>query len=153
MSSPQIGVPVRLSVATLGARDVKKLSDFYAGLGWRLLVHSEDFVVFETQGALLALFAFQELASDACAKSNSPETGLRGFTLAINVASREQVDLTVAKFVRAEAASPKSRWTRRSSTDGLHILPIRKITTGKSYTSEAEAMLVTQFTVSLKRGS
>ncbi len=75
---------------------MKKLRDFYADLGWPLLVDSEDFVAFQTQGALLAIFALQELATDAHAKANSPEAGLRGFTLAINVESREKVDSTIA---------------------------------------------------------
>ena len=81
-----------MTVATLGARDVKKLRDFYAGLGWPLLVDSDEFAVFQTQGALLAIFTLQELEADSRATANSPETGLRGFTLAINVESREQVD-------------------------------------------------------------
>ncbi len=85
-----------MTVATLGARDVRKLRDFYAGLGWPLLVDSEEFVAFGTQGALLALFALRELEADACAKASAPETGFRGFTLAINVESRERVDSTVA---------------------------------------------------------
>jgi uncharacterized protein len=85
-----------MTVATLGAGDVTKLRDFYAGLGWPLLVDSDDFVVFETQGALLALFALGALEADACAKASAPETGLRGFALAINVESRERVDSAIA---------------------------------------------------------
>ena len=96
MSSAQGAVPARLTVATLGARDVKKLRDFYAGLGWQLLVDSDDFVAFQTQGALLAVFELHELESDARAQAKAPESGLRGFTLAINVDSREQVDSTIA---------------------------------------------------------
>lgn len=96
MASVLDNVPARMTTATLGARDVKKLRDFYVGLGWPLLVDSEDFVAFGTQGALLAVFALAELEADACAKANSPETGLRGFTLAINVESREQVDSIIA---------------------------------------------------------
>lgn len=96
MSSVHSGVPARMTVATLGARDVKKLRNFYAGLGWPLLVDSDEFAAFQTQGALLAIFALQELEADARAKVNSPETGLRGFTLAINVESREQVDSAIA---------------------------------------------------------
>jgi predicted lactoylglutathione lyase len=85
-----------MTVATLGARDVKKLRDFYAGLGWPLLVDSDEFAAFQTQGALLAIFALQELEADARERANSPETGLRGFTLAINVESRELVDSAIA---------------------------------------------------------
>lgn len=84
-----------MTVATLGARSVKTLRDFYAGLGWPLLVDSGDFAAFRTQGALLAIFALRELEADACASANAPEVGLRGFTLAINVASREEVDSAI----------------------------------------------------------
>jgi uncharacterized protein len=96
MSLPENSVPARMTVATLGARDVKKLRDFYAGLGWPLLVDSDEFVAFQTQGALLAIFALGELEADACARVNSPQTGLRGFTLAINVGSRDEVDSAIA---------------------------------------------------------
>ena len=85
-----------MTVATLGARDVKKLRDFYAGLGWPLLVDTDDFAAFQTQGALLAIFALEGLEADARATVNSPESGLRGFTLAINVESRAQVDSIIA---------------------------------------------------------
>lgn len=98
MTLPQGSVPARMTVATLGARDVKRLRDFYARLGWPVAVDSEEFVLFRTHGALLALFALAELEADACSKANAPETGLRGFTLAINVESREQVDAAIAEI-------------------------------------------------------
>ncbi len=85
-----------MTVATLGARDVKTLRDFYAGFGWSMLVDSDDFVAFQTQGALVAIFALDQLEADACAKANSAEIGFRGFTLAINVGSPEEVDSTIA---------------------------------------------------------
>jgi catechol 2,3-dioxygenase-like lactoylglutathione lyase family enzyme len=85
-----------MTVATLGARDVKKLRDFYASLGWPLVVDSDEFVLFETQGALLALFELGALEADSCSKVNAPESGMRGFTLAINVESREEVDAAIA---------------------------------------------------------
>jgi uncharacterized protein len=94
-------VPARMTTVTLGARNVKKLRDFYARLGWPTLVDSDEFVVFHTKCALLALFALHDLAADACSQANAPETGLRGFTLAINVESREHVDSTIAA-IRAQ---------------------------------------------------
>lgn len=88
-------VPARVTVVTLGARDFKTLRDFYAGFGWPLLVDTDDFAAFQTQGALLAVFALRELESDARANATAPQTGFRGFTLAINVGSREEVDSTI----------------------------------------------------------
>ncbi len=96
-------IPARMTVATLGARDVKTLRDFYAGFGWPMLVDSEDFVAFRTQGALLAIFALDQLEDDACAKAHATENGFRGFTLAINVGSREEVDSTI-EAIRARGA-------------------------------------------------
>jgi uncharacterized protein (TIGR02246 family) len=89
-------VPARMSVATLGARNLSKLREFYGRFGWPVLVDSDDFVAFRTQGALLALFGLDDLAADASAEANAPEAGLRGFTLAINVASRAEVDAAIA---------------------------------------------------------
>jgi uncharacterized protein len=96
MSLELRSVPARMTTVTLGARNVKKLRNFYAQLGWPILVDSDDFVAFHTRGALLAVFALHDLEADVCARANAPETGLRGFTLAINVESREQVDSTIA---------------------------------------------------------
>jgi catechol 2,3-dioxygenase-like lactoylglutathione lyase family enzyme len=90
-----------MTVATLGARSVKTLRDFYAGLGWPLLVDSDEFAAFRTHGALLAIFALHELEADAHASANAPERGLRGFTLAINVASRAEVDAAI-EAIRAK---------------------------------------------------
>ncbi len=87
-----------MTVATLGARDVKKLRNFYSALGWPLLVDTDEFVAFQTQGALLALFGLRDLEADVRATANAPEAGLRGFTLAINVESRDQVDSTIAEI-------------------------------------------------------
>jgi catechol 2,3-dioxygenase-like lactoylglutathione lyase family enzyme len=96
MSLEHKSVPARITTVTLGARNVKKLRDFYAQLGWPILVDSDNFVAFHTKSALLALFALDDLAADAGAEANAPETGLRGFTLAINVEAPEQVDSTIA---------------------------------------------------------
>lgn len=98
MSVELRSVPARMTTVTLGARNVKKLRDFYAQFGWPILVDSDDFVAFHTKGALLALFALHDLEADVCAQANAPETGLRGFTLAINVESRDQVDTAIAEI-------------------------------------------------------
>jgi catechol 2,3-dioxygenase-like lactoylglutathione lyase family enzyme len=85
-------IPPRATVITLGARDLDALKDFYRGLGWTLAVELEGFAAFELRGAVLALFPLDDLASDAQVQAAAPAHGLRGFTIAINVDRREQVD-------------------------------------------------------------
>jgi catechol 2,3-dioxygenase-like lactoylglutathione lyase family enzyme len=89
-------VPARLTFATLGARDVPALAAFYRRLGWPAIVDTGDFACFDLRGALLGLFALASLAADARSEVVRPERGLRGFTLAINVETRDEVDSTIA---------------------------------------------------------
>jgi predicted enzyme related to lactoylglutathione lyase len=89
-------VPPQLNVVTLGARDFGTLREFYIGLGWSLAVDLEDFAAFETRGAVLTLFPLESLAADGHV-SAAPRTpgAMRGFSLAINVEQRSQVDETI----------------------------------------------------------
>ena len=89
-------IPARLTVVTLGARDPEALRRFYEGLGWPTAVEAEDFVAFETRGAVLALFPLDQLAADGNTSLAPRGPGLRGFALAINVETPEQVDETIA---------------------------------------------------------
>jgi uncharacterized protein len=95
-------VPARITTVTLGARNVKKLRDFYAQLGWPILVDSDDFVAFHTKGALLVLFALRDLEADVCARANAPETGLRGRV------TKEPVDATFFNGRSAYSAAERS---------------------------------------------
>lgn len=85
-------IPARITVITLGARDLDKLREFYKGLGWNAAVELDDFAAFETSGAVLALYPLDELVADAKTEEAAPKSGMRGFSLAINVERREQVD-------------------------------------------------------------
>ena len=96
-------IPARLSVVTLGARDLASLRAFYAGLGWPLAIELEDFAAFELNGAVLALYPLELLADDARARAAVPERGLRGFSLAVNVDERGDVD-DVIEAARAAGA-------------------------------------------------
>jgi catechol 2,3-dioxygenase-like lactoylglutathione lyase family enzyme len=101
-------IPAQLNVVTLGARDLPRLRDFYSRLGWRIAAEAEDFCGFELRGAVLALFPWEKLAADADAASASPQTGMRGFTLAITVDSADQVDEIIAEVERAGGTVTKS---------------------------------------------
>ena len=78
-------VPARLTVVTLGARDLARLRSFYSALGWEVAIEAEDFCAFQLRGALLALFPREKLAADGQARAAAPARGMRGFSLGINV--------------------------------------------------------------------
>lgn len=88
-------IPARITVVTIGARDLETLRDFYEALGWRAAVRMDDFAAFETSGAVLTLYPLDDLAGDAKASPTPPTEDLRGVALAINVDSREEVDSTI----------------------------------------------------------
>ncbi|MDP8943919.1 MAG: VOC family protein [Actinomycetota bacterium] len=112
-------IPARVAVVTLGARDLDALRDFYAGLGWPLAVDIDGFAAFRTHGAVLALFPLDELAADANAPPAAPTCGLRGFSLAVNVETPEQVDEAIAAAADAGARVTKepvqAEWGGRSA--------------------------------------
>ena len=85
----------RLTVVTLGARDLDALRDFYKRLGWTTTVELDDFACFQLRGAVLCLFPFDRLAEDGRTEPAPHQPGMRGFCLAINVDQREEVDETI----------------------------------------------------------
>jgi catechol 2,3-dioxygenase-like lactoylglutathione lyase family enzyme len=102
-------IPPRISLATLGVTDLQRSTDFYTALGWQRAEGSVAGVVtfFPTVGAALSLFGIADLAADADLPADAApavSTGFRGFSLAINLESREAVD---AAFATAEAAGAR----------------------------------------------
>lgn len=94
-------LPARLSIVTLGARDIGLLRSFYRSLGWQEVASSdESWTGYLLGGVLLALFPIGDLTAEAAPGSPDP-TGWSGFTLACTVDSRDDVD---AAFVTAVAA-------------------------------------------------
>ena len=88
-------VPARITVVTLGARDHAALRKFYLGLGWELAVDLDDFCCFEMRGAVLCLFPYDSLAADGNVDPASVAEGMRGFSIAINVDERDEVDAVI----------------------------------------------------------
>ncbi len=112
-------LPSRLSVVTLGARDLPKLREFYRGLGWSELPGSDgSWAGFLLGGVLLALYPLDGLAAEAAPDLPAP-AGFSGVTLACNVDSEEQVDAAFTAAVAAGAtpvAEPVNRdWGGRSA--------------------------------------
>lgn len=112
-------LPARLTVVTLGARDLPRLRRFYAGLGWTPVAGSDDaWTGFLLGGVLLALYPLDGLAAEA-APDLPAKAGFSGVTMACNVDSAEQVDSAFAAAVAAGAtpvAEPVTRdWGGRSA--------------------------------------
>ncbi|HEY2299635.1 MAG TPA: VOC family protein [Jatrophihabitans sp.] len=100
-------MPVKpaISLVTLGVQDVAASTRFYEALGFPLSSGSVPGEVsfFRTAGGLLGLYGADDLADDAQLPRASSE-GFRGFTLAINLASAQEVDAAIAA---AEAAGAR----------------------------------------------
>jgi catechol 2,3-dioxygenase-like lactoylglutathione lyase family enzyme len=105
-------LPARLSIVTLGARDMGTLRRFYRGLGWPELPDGDDtWTGFLLSGVLLALFPMGDLTAEAAPGGATP-TGWAGVTLACAVDSRDEVDRAFSAAVAA-GATPVAEVTDR----------------------------------------
>lgn len=93
----------RISVLTLGVRDLEVARRFYEALGWRPHppAAGDDVVFFQVGGIVVGLWGRDQLAEDSCVEDAG---GWGGVTLAHNVADPAAVD---AVLVRAEAAGAR----------------------------------------------
>jgi uncharacterized protein len=96
----------KISVITLGVSDLERSTAFY-GKGLGLPAHGDfpGIVFFKLSGTWLALFPRDELAADA--QVSGEGIRFRGFTLAHNVASREEVDNVLRQAEEAGATIQK----------------------------------------------
>ncbi|HEY1331422.1 MAG TPA: VOC family protein [Actinomycetota bacterium] len=96
----------RVSLVTLGVRDLARARAFYEALGWSTnAAPADDVVFFQTGGSILALWGREQLAED----SGVPDAGgWGGVTLAMNVRSAAEVDDVLAQAGRAGATI--ARW-------------------------------------------
>jgi uncharacterized protein len=91
----------RLTVVTLGVRDLALARGFYEALGWRSACEPEsDVVFFQSGGMVLALWGRDQLAKDSGVDDGG---GWGGVTLAHNVRSPEDVDRAVEEARTAGA--------------------------------------------------
>ena len=105
-------IPARLSIVTLGARDMNVLRSFYRALGWPESTGSDDtWTGYLLGGVLLALFPVGDLTAEAAPGSPDP-TGWSGVTLACTVDSRDEVDAVFGAAIAA-GATPVAEGTDR----------------------------------------
>lgn len=94
------------NIVTLGVRDFALERAFYRRLGWPRAFDSEEFVVFELRGLLLALFPVEQLAKDARVGPRALNDGIQS-SIIINVETPEDVDAMVRVFRDAGASVAK----------------------------------------------
>jgi uncharacterized protein len=89
----------RVSLVTLGVRDLERARAFYEALGWTTNAQpGDDVAFFQAGGMIVALWSRGQLAADSGVADSG---GYGGVTLAHNVGSPAEVDAVVAE---AEAA-------------------------------------------------
>lgn len=93
----------RLSLITLGVRDLDRAVKFYGALGWKPAndFEKQDVAFFQGPGMVIALWNREELAKDSEVEDAG---GWGGVGLAYNTTSSEDVDAVLAE---AEAAGAK----------------------------------------------
>lgn len=89
----------RISLVTLGCRDIATAAAFYEAMGWRRVETPDGIVVFDLIGQALGLYPLEELARDMGVVPGTLGTGAA--TLAYNVREKAEVAEILS---RAEAA-------------------------------------------------
>jgi uncharacterized protein len=98
-------VEQRVSLITLGVRDLARARRFYEALGWSTNAGPDDDVVFfQAGGMVVALWDRANLAEDSGVEDGG---GWGGVTLAYNVRSPAEVDAVIAEAERAGATIPR----------------------------------------------
>jgi uncharacterized protein len=91
----------RVSLITLGVRDLGRARRFYEALGWTTgAAPADDVAFFQAGDMVLALWDRARLAEDSCVEDGG---GWGGVTLAMNVGSPAEVD-AITEEARAAGA-------------------------------------------------
>ena len=98
----------RISLITLGVRDIKRARAFYDALGWKAASeeHADSMVPYNLNGMAIGLFGWEDLAKDAQIPAEGH--GFRGIALAYNVRAKDEVDNVLAAAERAGGTIVKS---------------------------------------------
>ncbi len=88
----------RLTIVGLGVADLLISTDFYVNkFGWNRLPSSSDTITFiQLNGILLSLYPRDKLAEDATV--DPAGSGFKGFSLAYNTRTKEEVDTLIAEL-------------------------------------------------------
>jgi catechol 2,3-dioxygenase-like lactoylglutathione lyase family enzyme len=85
----------RITFITLGVKNLETSIDFYENkFGWkRSPLSTGDIVFFELNGISMSLYPLEELAKDATV--DSAGSGFKGFTMAYNARSEDEVNTLI----------------------------------------------------------
>jgi len=91
----------KLTVITLGVRDVPASGRFYEALGFKRKMRAtgDEIVFLDAGGLLIALWDWNKLADDSVVAAEPRPQTFRGMTLAWNCATAAEVDEVFAKAV------------------------------------------------------
>ena len=95
----------RISMITLGVRDLARSVAFYEALGFVRQNSDENVAFFALNGTWLGLYGYEALAKDAQVEPDGG--GFGGFTLAHNLHSEAEVDTLFAEALAAGAVATK----------------------------------------------
>ena len=96
----------RLSLVTLGVRDLERARRFYEAVGWTSgAAPADDVVFFQTGCMIVALWGREQLAEDTVVEDSG---GWGGITLAYNARSPSEVDAVLAEAEAAGATIPRA---------------------------------------------
>lgn len=95
----------RISMITLGVKDLQRSIVFYEKLGFSRRNDDEGVAFFDLNGSWLGLYGYEALAEDALVKPIGGE--FSGFSLAHNLESEEEVDAVFAEAIAAGAEVTK----------------------------------------------
>jgi predicted lactoylglutathione lyase len=99
-------VEQRLSLVTLGVRDLARARAFYEALGWKTGAQpGDDVVFFQAGGMIVALWGREQLAHDSGVEDAG---GWGGVTFAYNVNSPTEVDAVIEEARAAGARIPRA---------------------------------------------
>lgn len=98
--------PQRVTLITLGVRDLAAAKAFYGRLGWVPHSTPEGVAFYQLHGQVLALFGRDDLAADQ--GRTAAELGTGAVTLAQNFATESEVDAAYAAALAAGGAALKA---------------------------------------------
>ena len=97
--------PQRVTLITLGVRDLPRARAFYAALGWSPAEEADGISFYQMNGLVLGLFGLQALAADQGRPDASLGTG--AMTLAQNFSTEAEVDTAFELAMSAGATELK----------------------------------------------
>jgi catechol 2,3-dioxygenase-like lactoylglutathione lyase family enzyme len=95
----------RISMITLGVRDLARSVAFYEALGFVSQNDDENVAFFALNGTWLGLYGYEALAEDAQVPAEGGSFG--GFALAHNLSSEAEIDACFAEALEAGAVATK----------------------------------------------